>query len=411
MAEYLIQDTTLTEIADAIRAKTGSSDSVAVSGMASQIEGITVSNGSDVTVVENVSIELDFSGGDQVVSAGDGYAVRTATILMPETLTPENIAEGIEIAGIVGTHAGSTGSTGSTGAVDGCVTVTFMNGDTVLFSRPVYIGDDCPNPIAQGHITETPTKESTAQYDYTYSGWCAADGGTADSTILKSITEDKIIYAAYTAAVRYYTVTFYDDDGTTVLTTKEIAYGSKPSYVPTKSGFVLTGWTPEITAVTGDASYTAVWGDVLVVIPEQTVSMTRTFAGYPTYSGTFTAQGATLADGATYKVLFDGTEYTVTYMASGNYYAYYKTSSAGTEWKWVVGFGNPFEYEYWENSSGKLCTLQKITDTLNTSDTAAMTDNGLPFYINYYSGGTSGTLYVTDDSSATHTIYVYQKAE
>lgn len=45
MAEYLIQDTTLTGIADAIRGKTGGTDPVAVSDMAAQIEGIQTGGG------------------------------------------------------------------------------------------------------------------------------------------------------------------------------------------------------------------------------------------------------------------------------------------------------------------------------------------------------------------------------
>ena len=59
--------------------------------------------------------------------------------------------------------------------------------------------------------------------------------------------------------MRHYTITFYDSDGTTVLTTKTVAYGSVPSYTPTKEGYDHGGWTPTPVAVTGNASYTAVW--------------------------------------------------------------------------------------------------------------------------------------------------------
>ena len=41
MAEYLIQDSTLTEIADAIREKTGSTSSIRTENMASMIRGIS----------------------------------------------------------------------------------------------------------------------------------------------------------------------------------------------------------------------------------------------------------------------------------------------------------------------------------------------------------------------------------
>lgn len=48
MAEYIIQDTTLTEIADSIRAKTGKTDSIPVPDMRSQIDSIP--SGDDETV-------------------------------------------------------------------------------------------------------------------------------------------------------------------------------------------------------------------------------------------------------------------------------------------------------------------------------------------------------------------------
>lgn len=253
MADYLIKGETLTGIADAIRSKTGSSAPVAVSSMASQIAGIEAGGGgsSDVTIIDSVDITLDFSHGNQVISAGTGYAVKKAIINKPATMIPENIAQGVEIAGIVGTHAGGGG-----GSAAGCVTVTFKNGNTTLFSRPVYIGDDCPDPIAQGRFA-TPTKASTAQYSYTYYGWGASDGGAADANILKNITADKTVYAIYTAAVKSYTITYYDEDGTTVLKTETLAYGTMPTYKPYKSEHLFAGWTPSLAAVTGNASYTA----------------------------------------------------------------------------------------------------------------------------------------------------------
>jgi len=146
---------------------------------------------------------------------------------------------------------------GGGGSSAGCVTVTFMNGSTELFSRPVYIGDDCPDPVAQGRIT-APTKESTAQYHYTYYGWGASDGGAADANILKNITGDKTVYAIYTSAVRSYTITYLDDDGST-LKTETLNYGAMPSYVPVKDGYVHEGWEPAATSVTGNATYVAKW--------------------------------------------------------------------------------------------------------------------------------------------------------
>lgn len=149
------------------------------------------------------------------------------------------------------------------GSAEGCVTVTFMNGNVELFSRPVYIGDDCPDPVAQGRV-DTPIKESTAQYDYTHYGWGASDGGAADDTILQNITEDKTVYAIFTATARLYTITWLDSDGVTVLKTEKVAYGTVPSYTPSKDGVSFSGWEPTPVAVTGDASYTAKWDEKVV---------------------------------------------------------------------------------------------------------------------------------------------------
>lgn len=208
-------------------------------------------------VLEDVSITLDFEGGNQVITTSEGTVVASAIIQKPATLIPENIAEGIEVAGIVGTFEGGGG-----GSAEGFATVTFMNGNEVYYTRPVYIGDNCPDPVTQGRI-EAPTKESTAQYDYTYSGWAVSDGGIANPAVLQDITADKTVYAAYTATTREYTITYYDDDGTTVLHTEQVAYGTVPSYTPTHSSdpdhYMFDGWTPTPVPVTGDASYTAVW--------------------------------------------------------------------------------------------------------------------------------------------------------
>lgn len=56
-------------------------------------------------LLEDLPIELNFSGGNQSVAAPDGYAVKNAIIQQPANLVPANIAEGVDIAGIVGALA------------------------------------------------------------------------------------------------------------------------------------------------------------------------------------------------------------------------------------------------------------------------------------------------------------------
>ena len=104
-----------------------------------------------------------------------------------------------------------------------------------------------------------PTKASTAQYDYSFSGWTPE---------LVVATEDATYTATYSSTVRKYTITFYDEDGTTTLDSKEVEYGTVPStsVVPTKAPtntkvYAFNGWDPTPVAVTGEASYRATYSE------------------------------------------------------------------------------------------------------------------------------------------------------
>ena len=138
--------------------------------------------------------------------------------------------------------------------------VTFMNedGTVELGKKAVAVGDDCADPIARG-VFSTPTKESTAQYTYTFYGWATTPNGAADSNWNKAVTEDRTVYANFASAVRYYTITYYDSDGTTVLNTQSVAYGSIPTYTPVKAGYTFDGWTTPVSAVTENTSYISKW--------------------------------------------------------------------------------------------------------------------------------------------------------
>lgn len=142
--------------------------------------------------------------------------------------------------------------------------VTFMSHDGLIEygKKAVAVGDDCADPIARG-VFDTPTRESDAQYSYTFYGWATTPNGAADSSALKAVEEDRTVYANFASAVRYYTITYYDSDGTTVLKTESLAYGTMPSYAPTKENLMFGGWTPSAVAVTGNTSYTAVWEEKL----------------------------------------------------------------------------------------------------------------------------------------------------
>jgi hypothetical protein len=149
-------------------------------------------------------------------------------------------------------------ASGGGGSSDDVRYVTFINGAEELYVKPVATGDDCVDVLAKGLIG-TPTKESTVDKVFTYSGWALTDGAAANANALKAVDEDRTVYAAYTSTARTYTITYYDSDGVTVLKTERIAYGSTPSYTPSKDGFDFVAWTPAPAEVTEDTSYVATW--------------------------------------------------------------------------------------------------------------------------------------------------------
>lgn len=91
--------------------------------------------------LEDVSIELDFSSGDMTVKSAEGTLVKSAVIKKPDTLVAENIAEGIDIAGIIGTLAAGGGGgklvvkTGEFKPTTYSHTVTHGLGTVPIFAR------------------------------------------------------------------------------------------------------------------------------------------------------------------------------------------------------------------------------------------------------------------------------------
>ena len=103
----------------------------------------------------------------------------------------------------------------------------------------------------------TPTKASTAQYNYTFMGWSTTKGSTiAETGILNDITADKSLYAVFSQSLRTFTVYFYN--GSTLLQTAEnVQYGGTATYTgetPTKDGFTFSGWQPSNVNITADTS-------------------------------------------------------------------------------------------------------------------------------------------------------------
>lgn len=155
---------------------------------------------------------------------------------------------------VVGTGSGSGGG----GSSDELCYVTFMSHDGTeeYGKKAVAVGDDCANPIERG-IFDTPSIGPTDQYIRIFDGWSTTMNGETDEDALKAVWEDRTVYATYVNNVRSYFIRFYDGD--TLIHSESYNYGEMPSYTPTKDGYDFVAWEPELTTVTGEASYTATW--------------------------------------------------------------------------------------------------------------------------------------------------------
>ena len=132
--------------------------------------------------------------------------------------------------------------------------VNFVNADgTVLQSSYVEYGE-----MPYYDNWETPYLPSTAEYDYEFIGWTPE---------LTAVTADITYTATYNAIKRSYLISFYDEDYSTLLHSEYMEYGVMPEYngmTPTKPStneydYTFSGWSPELQAVSGEASYYATY--------------------------------------------------------------------------------------------------------------------------------------------------------
>ena len=131
--------------------------------------------------------------------------------------------------------------------------ITYMSGDTVLSTE--YVSDGGTPASAP-----TPTKSSTAQYSYTFTGWTTVSGSSAvESDALSAMDGDRTVYAVFTESLRSYTVKFSVNGE---VSQASYYYGQTPT-APTNilavDGREFSCWDQEIGPVNADITYTALY--------------------------------------------------------------------------------------------------------------------------------------------------------
>lgn len=108
---------------------------------------------------------------------------------------------------------------------------------------------------------ETPTKETTAKYTYTFKGW------NVEPT---NAVEDFDYYAVYDSTIRSYLIIFKDYDGSEI-SSSAFEYGTIPSCSKTPSRtataewiYTHKGWKPALDYVTESTAYTATYDSTKV---------------------------------------------------------------------------------------------------------------------------------------------------
>ena len=133
--------------------------------------------------------------------------------------------------------------------------VNFVDDDgTLLQSTYEYYGT---TPSYNRY--SNPTKQSSAQYDYTFMGW---------DKELTPVSNDVTYKAVYSKELRTYSVT-WQSNGYGTIKSEKLKYGELPTpptsdkipskHSTTEYSYYFSGWDKDIVPVTGDTTYTTVY--------------------------------------------------------------------------------------------------------------------------------------------------------
>ncbi len=206
---------------------------------------------------KTISTAVTPTGGGTVTGGGTYTYGTTATL----TATPNTGYKFVKWVNASGTTVSTNASYSLSVTADITLTavfekltytITFKNEDgTILQASSVAYGD------TPSYTGATPTKASTAEYSYSFSGW---------SPSIAAVTGATTYTAQFTATKRSYAITVSAGEGGTTLGSNTYAYGSTVQISATANeGWEFTGWSdgttdnPRTITVTGAATYTAIF--------------------------------------------------------------------------------------------------------------------------------------------------------
>ncbi len=208
---------------------------------------------------ENLSFTAQWDVNTYTVTwkQNDGTLINTTTVAYGEVPThaaPTKEADAqytYTFAGWNTTPVAVTGNatyTATYSTTTNTYTITWKQDDGTVINTTTVAYGDVP--------THTdPTKAADAQFTYTFAGWTPA---------VADVTADATYTATYSSTVNKYTITWKNANGEVLKTDENVEYGTLPSYngtIPTKTDddtytYVFSNWSPEISDVTGDVTYT-----------------------------------------------------------------------------------------------------------------------------------------------------------
>ena len=189
---------------------------------------------------------------------------------------------------------------------------------TVNYDTPITVEDNKLTINGQ-EIIATPTA-SDAQYTYAFGNWTIDD---IEVTSASKIQTDLTITANFTQRVNTYTVRWLNWDGSTLETDTLVPYGTTPEYngeTPTREEtashrYTFTGWDQEISPVTGDITYTAIFDSEIKASYDFTIEngIITSYTGSAT-EVVIPSSYSVLEDGT----IIEGTDHTVTGIADAS---------------------------------------------------------------------------------------------